>query len=79
MRPSRAAERIGIDQGVEDCQQRGCEAEGGRSRRGRGHAGGNGEDEVQEFGAICREGDVHEDGESDARQLEETEKSRANV
>ena len=59
------------------------------TRRGREHAGGNGEDEVQEFGgdaelhelgqvrcATRREGATHEDGESDTRELEETEEGR---
>ena len=64
----------------------GSQAGGDRTRRRRGHAGGNGEDEVRELGgdaelhepghvgrAISREGDMHEDGEADTRKLEKIE------
>ena len=78
--------RTGIERGIEDGHQRSSRAGGDRTRRRRGNAGGNGEDEVQgldsnaelhESGqvghAICREGDLHEDGEPDTRKPEMVE------
>ena len=73
----------GIGRGIEDSRQ--CsQTKRNRARRGR-DAGRSGE-EVQELGgdagphelgwirrAIRREGNMHEDGESDTRELEETE------
>ena len=68
-----------IERGIEDGQQR-RQFRGDRTRRRGGNVGGDGEDEVQELGGdtelhesarvgrtICREGDLHEDGEPDTR------------
>ena len=73
-------------QGIQDCHWSNSRARGDGARRRRGIAGGSREDEVHEFGgdaeshelgqvgrAIRREGDVCEDGEPDARELEEME------
>ena len=76
----------GIERVVEDRRQLGSKAKGKRARRGRTHAGRSGEGEVQELGrdaerresgqigrAVRREGDMHEDGQPDRRELGETE------
>ena len=76
------AGRVGIDRGIEDGQQRRSQARGGRTRRRWRNTGGKREDELQEHGgdaklhesgqvgrAIRRERDMHEDGESDTRNL----------
>ena len=77
-RHRQALQGSGIEQGSKDGQQRSSQARGDRTRRRRGDAEGNGEREVQEQSgqvgrAICREGDMYEDGESDMRKLEKVD------
>ena len=65
--------------------QRNSPTKGTRARTGRDHAGQSGweevqelggDDELHEFGQIC-EGNMHEDGKSDAREQEVTLKKAA--
>ena len=67
---------VGTERGIEGGQQCTSETRRIRARRGRDHAGLSGEEEVQELGGdaeLHELGYMDEDGESDTRELEESD------